>query len=299
MTRRLPLLAAATVLCCGTVAAQIAAPALSSRTVYVTVLDKHGMPINGLTAEDFEVKEGGKSVAIDQAAIAKEPLQIAIIVDDNGTGLFRSPLMRFVQRMDGYAVMAVSSVVGQTMKLVDYTSNVDALVQGIATLNARPGTPDGGQLLEGISEAALELRKREAKRPIIIALTVGGTEHSTVNSDHVLDQLRKSGASLHVFSVAASALRSTVTATAPRDLLQENMHLGRVLGDGPKQTGGTHQQIVASAGFLIGLQNLATELVGQYRITYSLPPGAKKSDKLNVSTRRRDVVVRAPSKIPT
>jgi hypothetical protein len=298
MTRRLAVLAVATVVSSGAVAAQVAAP-LSARTVYVSVLDKSGIPIDGLTAADFEIKEGGKVVDIDQAVVAKESLQIAIIVDDNGTGLFRSALMRFVQRMDGHAMMALSSVVGQTMKVVDYTPSVDVLMQGLATLNARPGTPDGGQLLEGISEAALELRKREAKRPIIIALTVGGTEHSTVNSDLVLDQLRKSGASLHVFSVATSALRSTVTATAPRDLLQENMHLNRVLGDGPKQSGGTHQQIVASAGFLMGLQSLASELVGQYRITYNLPLGGKKSDKLNVSTRRKDVIVRAPSKIPT
>lgn len=299
MTRRLPVLAVAIVLSCGTVAARMVGPPPSLRTVYVSVLDKNGIPIDGLTAADFEIKEGGKVVEIDQAAVAREPLQIAIIVDDNGTGLFRSPLARFVQRLDGHAVMSLSSVVGQTMKLVDYTASVGTIMQGIATLNARPGTPDGGQLLEGISEAALELRRREARRPIIIALTVGGTEHSTVNSDHVLDQLRKSGASLHVFSVASSALRSTVAATAPRDLLQENMHLNRVLGDGPKQSGGTHQQIVASAGFLMGLQNLAAELVGQYRVTYSLPAGAKKSDKLNVSIRRKDLVVRAPSRIPT
>jgi hypothetical protein len=298
MSRSLPVLALAVVLSCG-LAAQVASPPMAPRTVYVSVLDKGGMPIEGLTAADFEIKEGGKAVDIDQAAVAKESMEIAIIVDDNGTGLFRSPLVRFIQRMDGHAVMALSSVVGQTMKLVNYTPKIETLMHGIATLNARPGTPDGGQLLEGISEAALELRKREARRPVIIALTVGGTEHSTVNSDLVLDQLRKSGASLFVFSVASSALRSTVTATAPRDLLQENMHLNRVLGDGPKQSGGTHQQIVASAGFLQGLQNLAAELVSQYRITYTLPAGAKKSDKLNVSVRRKDVVVRAPSKIPT
>jgi hypothetical protein len=299
MPRSLAVLAAAIALCSPALTAQVAAPAQPPRTVYVSVLDKSGAPIDGLTAEDFDIKEGGKAVAIDQAAVAKEPLQISIIVDDNGTGLFRSPLARFVQRMDGRAVMAISSVVGQTMKLVDYTANIDALMQGITTLNARPGTPDGGQLLEGISEAALELRKREARRPVIIALTVGGQEHSTVNSDLVLDQLRKSSATLHVFSVASSALRGTVAATTPRDLLQENMHLGRVLGDGPKQSGGTHQEIVASAGFLMGLQNLAAEFAGQYRVTYSLPPGAKKSDRLNVSVRRKDVVVRAPSKIPT
>ena len=68
--------------------------------------------------------------------------------------------------------MALSSVVGQTMKVVDYTTRLDALNNGLATLNARPGTPDGGQLLEGIAEAAIDLRRKEAMRPVIIALTV-------------------------------------------------------------------------------------------------------------------------------
>ena len=147
-------------------------------------------------------------------------------------------------------------------------------------------------LLEGISEAALELRKREAERPVIIALTVGGEEHSTVTSDHVLDQLRRSAAALQVFSVERSALRSTVKPTNARDLLQENMHLNRVLGDGPKQTGGRHQSIVASAGFL-------AELLAQYRISYTLLPGAKRSDRLNVSIKRRGATVLAPARLPT
>ena len=284
----------------GVVAAQgpASAPA-GARTIYVTVTDQAGTPVEDLTSADFEIKEGGKAVAIAEAGIAKNPLQIAIIVDDNGTGLFRSPLARFVQRMDGHAVMSLSSVTGQTMRVVDYTQDAEAIMQGLAKLNARPGTPDGGQLLEGISEAAIELTKREAERPIIIALTVGGEEHSTVNSDHVLDQLRKSGAILHVFSVERSALRSTVNAANPRDLLQENMHLNRVLGDGPKQSGGRHQSIVASTGFIMGLQSLAAELTTQYRIRYTLPAGAKKSERLNISITRKNTVVRAPSKLPT
>ena len=298
MNRTSACLGVAVALSCGIAAAQTP-PAPESRTVYVTVTDKNGLPIEDLTAADFEIKEGGKTVLVSEARIAKDPMQIALIVDDNGTGLFRSPLARFVQRLDGHAVMALSSVTGQTMKLVDYTQSTDAILQGLSTLNARPGTPDGGQLLEGISEAAVELRKREATRPLIIAFTVGGEEHSTVNSDHVLDQLRKSGATLHVFSVESSALRSTVAAANPRDLLQENMHLNRVLGDGPKQSGGRHQSIVASTGFLVGLQNLAAELTAQYRITYTLPPGAKRAEKLNVSVKRKGLTVRAPAKLPT
>jgi hypothetical protein len=299
MNRCPPVLGLAVVLSCAGLAAQAAAPdPQTSRTLYMTVTDRSGLPIEDLGAADLEIKEGGKTVDIVQVGLATTPLQIALIVDDNGTGLFRSPLGRFIQRLEGRAVMSLSSVTGQTMKLVDYTPSVDALFQGVATLNARPGTPDGGQLLEGISEAAVELRRREATRPVIIALTVGGEEHSTVSSDHVLNQLRQSGATLHVFSVASSALRSTVAQTRPSALLQENMHLSRVLGDGPKQSGGLHQSIVPSAGSLMSLQNLASELLQQYRVSYTLPAGAKRSDRINVSVKRRGLQVRAPSRVP-
>jgi hypothetical protein len=77
------------------------------------------------------------------------------------------------------------------------------------------------------------------------------------------------------------------------------MHLNRVLGDGPKQSGGRHQSIIASTGFLLGLQNLAGELTSQYRIKYTLPPGARPSERLNVSVKRKNMVVRAPAKLPT
>lgn len=289
----------AVMLSCGVVSSQAPAVSSPSRTVYISVTDRNGVPVDNLLASDLEIREGGRLVTVASAGRASEPMQIDLIVDDNGTGLFRASLARFVQRMEGRAVMALRSVVGQTMKLVEFTPSVDALLTAIATLNARPGTPDGGQLLEGISEAALELHKVEAKRPIIIALTVGGEEHSTVNSDFVLNQLRKSGAALYVFSVANSALRPTIVAQTPKDLLQENMHLYRVLGDGPKQSGGRHQQIVASTGVLLGLQHLASELASQYRVTYTLPAGAKRSEKLDVSVRRKDIVVRAPAKLPT
>jgi hypothetical protein len=289
----------AVMLSCGVLSSQTPAVSSPSRTVYISVTDRNGVPVDTLLASDLEIREGGKLATVQSAGRASEPMQIDLIVDDNGTGLFRASLARFVQRMEGRAIMALRSVVGQTMKLVEFTPNVDALLTAIATLNARPGTPDGGQLLEGISEAALELHKVEAKRPIIIALTVGGEEHSTVNSDLVLNQLRKSGAALYVFSVANSALRPTIVAQTPKDLLQENMHLYRVLGDGPKQSGGRHQQIVASTGVLLGLQHLASELTLQYRVTYTLPAGAKRSEKLDVSVRRKDIVVRAPAKLPT
>jgi hypothetical protein len=87
--------------------------------------------------------------------------------------------------------------------------------------------------------------------------------------------------------------------TKPSALLEENLNLGEVLGDGSKQSGGTREDIVASAGGLTGLQRLAVDLLNQYVIEYDLPPGTKRSDRISISVKRKGVSLRAPVRIPS
>jgi hypothetical protein len=266
--------------------------------VYVNAFNESGAPVEDLTPTDFVVKEGGKTRDVVAYRPAKARMQIALIVDDNGTGLFRAPLYRFVQRLQGHAEFAIVTVVGQPLKLTDYTMDGQVLSEALGSLSARPGTPDGGQLLQGIYEAATDLEKREAPRPVIIALSVPGEEHSTLPARHVLDKLKDSGASLHVFLVASSAARQMAAVTKPSALLEENMNLGEVLGDGSKQSGGRREDIVASAGAVAGLQRLAEDLLHQHVIDYDLPPGTKPSDRVSISVKRKGVSLRAPARIP-
>lgn len=269
-----------------------------TRTVYVSALDANGAPVTDLTPADFGVKEGGKQREVTVVAAATAPMHIALLIDDNGSGIFRASVARFVQRLHGRAAFAISTVTGQTARLVDYTTSGEALVGALERLSARPGTPDGGQLLEGIFQSARELERGKADRSVIVALTVGGEEHSTLPAHHVLDQLRKSGAALHVISVAPSAVRSTVTVTKPSALLEENLNLNEVLGDGPKQSGGHHEQIIASAGIVLGMHQLAEALIHQYVIAYALPDGVKPSDRISVTVKRPGVSLRAPTRVP-
>lgn len=280
-------------------APQNAPPAARSNTVYVSVLEESGVPVTDLTAADFAVKEDGKPREILRVDPASEPLHLMILVDDNGTGLFRSGLIQFVQQFQGRAQIAVYTVTGQTQKLVDYTPSLDAVTRAIATLSARPATNDGGQLLEGIFQASKDQEKLRAVRPVIVALTVGGEEHSTVPAHQVLDQLAKSRSVLYVIqAVSSSVLRPTVPITQSRQLLGENLNLSEVLGEGPKQTGGWRQQIVATTGIVQGLRLLASELRAQYAVAYSRPPQGKSTERLSVSVNRRNVTLRAPSKVP-
>lgn len=268
------------------------------RVVFVSAIDKEGRSVNDLTADDFVVKEGGKKTTITSAVQDETPMHVAILVDDSGTGLFRSGIVRFIQQLQGRALFSITTVVGQPLKLVDFTGGGADLVEAVTSLSARPGTPDGGQLLQGIYDAAKDLQKREAARPVIVVLTIPGEEHSTLPGRYVLEQLRDSRASLDVFIAGGSASRQMVAVSRPAALLEENLSLSEVLGEGPQQSGGRREEIVASAGIVAGLQALADRLLHQYAIAYELPAGVKSSDRLSVSVERKGVSLRAPTRIP-
>jgi VWFA-related protein len=268
-----------------------------TRTVYVSVVNKSGAPVTDLNADDFVIKEGGKDREIVGAGMTSVPLRIALVVDDNGTGIFRYALAKFIERLQGRAEFALSTVQGQHLKLVDYTTNLDRVSSALNQLNARPATNDGGQLLEGIFETAKDLQKRRAPRPIIVVLTVGGEEHSTLPAPHVLDELQKSGAALNVIAINSSTLRAMAAVSKPSALLDSNLNLSEVLGDGPKQSGGKREEIVASAGIVVGLQALAEALRNQYAVSFSRPDRPKDTDKLLVSVKRSGLTVRAPMKL--
>jgi VWFA-related protein len=276
---------------------EAAATGPTTRTVYVSVLNNSGAPVTDLAAPDFVIKEGGKDREIVRAGMTSLPLRIALLVDDNGTGIFRYGVAKFIERLQGRAEFAVTAVTGQNLKIVDYTTNVDLLTGAIARLTARPGTNDGGQLLEGIFETAKDFQKRRAARPIIVVLTVGGEEHSTLPAHHVLEELQKSGAALHVIATSSSALRPTAPVSRPGALLEENMNLSEVLGDGPKQSGGKREEIVASAGIVAGLQELAEALRNQYAVSFSRADRPKDNEKLSVSVKRSGLTVRAPVRL--
>ncbi len=49
------------------------------------------------------------------------PLRIALVVDDNGTGIFRYGIAKFIERLQGRAEFAVSTVTGQTPQAASTT----------------------------------------------------------------------------------------------------------------------------------------------------------------------------------
>jgi hypothetical protein len=250
------------------------------RTVYFSAIDGKGVYVTDLTAADLTVKEGGKDRVIDAVKPATAPMQVSLLVDDGGSGGFQAAVSQFIQATFGRAEYAIRVLQPQAIKVQDFTANGDELRTALGRMGQRGRVqPDNEQVIAGVLDAAKELRQREARRPSIIVLTVSGEKALADTADETLNALKASGASLSV-------------------LYLNGVELGKVLGDGPKQSGGMIQPVTGNVVLQPALAKVAENLLKQYVLTYTVPDGVKPNEKLSLSTSRKDVKLLAPTRLP-
>lgn len=275
----------------------------ATRTVYVSVLDKDGKPVTDIQSADFEVKDGGK---VQQITVkpATGTLRVAVLVADWGTGSFQAGLARFMEKLLGHAEFCLVSLLPQPITVMNYAYDPMSLSDGLSKVGAR-GRQQGAQLLEGIRDTSRTIRS-EGKRSVILVLRIGSEGISSLPGESVREELRKSGAILEVLNLGVrTAASDTPTGGNAMDMSQNRLRdeeskqsafaLAQVLGDGSRETGGRNDQVISTTLVNI-MDSLADELLHQYQISYTLPAGAKPDEKLSVSSKRKGVTLRAPSR---
>jgi hypothetical protein len=251
-----------------------------TRTVYFSAVDAKGTSVTDLAASDLAVKENGKDRAIASVAPATDPLYVSLLVDDGGSGGFQGAVAQLIDALLGRARFAISAFNPQPSKVADFTGEVGVLKTAINSIGPRGKIMSSGdQMIDAVADAAKDLQQRKAARAAIVVMTVAGEPVQSTQADPALNTLKSSGASLSVVYLAG-------------------LGLGQVLGDGPKRSGGTSQQI--GGGVVAGpiLAKIADNLLHQYKLTYTLPDGVKPNEKFALTTSRKDVTLLAPSRVP-
>jgi VWFA-related protein len=263
-----------------------------TRSVYVSVLDSSGKPVSGLTAADFVVREDATVREVLKAGPTSDPIAIAITVDDTQAAtptiqFLRDGLKSFVRKLDGKAIIALSTFGERPTPLVEYTQDIAQLEKGITRIFAKNGA--GAYLLEAIVELSRGLERREEPRKALVVLTVeAGPEFSNQYYRPVVEALRRSGATMHVLAIGSPS---------PSDS-DEARNRNIVIAEGTEQTGGRRDQVLAESGLTDRLNQLADELINQYVVVYSRPETLIPPEKIDVSVSKPGLTVRAPKRLP-
>lgn len=276
------------------------------RKVYVSAVDKAGAPVKDMTAADFEVKENGKAQTVT-AQPATSPLRLVLVVADGGTGAYQKATADLLNALGSKAEVKIVAVPERPETLTDFTTNSADLQAAVQRLGRQSAGRKSTQVMEGLLEATKNLGA-EDKRPVIVLMRAGGEASSTLQADTLRDAMRKAGARFYVISPAGARSMAVNGASnksgiggidqqnANQETSDQYAQLNQVLDDGSKETGGRHEQ-TAAAGISAVIAQIAAELQNEYEITYTLPAGTKPGDKLQVTTKRKDVKIYAPSRL--
>jgi VWFA-related protein len=274
-----------------TMGASRAAAQPIERSLWVSVVDQNGAPVDGLSNADFVVREDNVAREVLRVVPAEEPMQIALLVDTsaqarNDIAHIRQALPPFVEtltkpndagRRNQIALIGFGE---RPTILTEYTSDYAALKKGIDRIWALDGS--GAYLLDAILETVQGIKKRESTRPVIVAIAVEGRELSYRAYDQVLPALKDSDAPLYALMIG-QPIDGTSDEARSRSI---------VLDRGPRDTGGAHEQLLTSMALGGKLKQLADQLTHQYRVTYARPQSLIPPEHVTVAAAKPGLTAR-------
>ena len=261
------------------------------RTIAVTVVDRAGAPLTGLTAKDFVVRENGLAREVISVAAAPPPPQVAILLDDsqatqNTTTFLRPAMTSFLKTLaaaEPAPQIALWTFGERPTRRVNFTPTAAAIEK--AVMQIFPVNGAGAYFLEAIGEAVRELRTRQAEGAAIVAFVAErGPEFSSVLEKQITEALRSVRASLWVVTLQVDGQPLNTTEARER---------ARVLGDTTLQSGGVNDVILTPQALESAFGRIAAQLTHRYAVTYGRPESLIPPDRTDVEVKRPDVQVRA------
>lgn len=171
-------------------------------TFGVTVVDKKGNPIRGLTAADFEITEEGRAQSLrylieGDKGDAPLPLHIGLLFDTSGSmgediKLARTAAVKFVQKLPH----------AEDVTLVDFDTEVRVARYSQAELprlieRIRLRRPDGWTALYDAVGIYMNGAQDQDGRKVLVLYTDGGDTRSSVSWGDVIDMLKASDVTVY------------------------------------------------------------------------------------------------------
>jgi hypothetical protein len=259
------------------------------RSLYVSVVDSSGAPVPNLAPADFVVREDNVAREVLRVVPATDPMQVAILVDTSTAAGPEIPHIRralppFIDRLTTpnsagrRNEVALITLGGRPTIAADYSVDPEPIKKAVDRV-WEESVRNGYYLLNGIIEVTQGFRRREATRPVIVAVVTEGPELSSRDPRQVLEPLADTGAALHVITLGTPSV----------GLDDDTRYRNTVVDEGPRMSGGTRTQLLAASALPARLLQLADVLTQTYRVTYARPDRLIPPDRVTVTARRAEL----------
>jgi VWFA-related protein len=165
-----------------------------------------GQPVAGLTARDFSLTDEGVPQQLESVTVDQLPLSVQLVLDTS-TSVAGERLRHLLDAGDG---LTRALRPDDRASLITFSHAVDLIVPMTGDLDAVRRTlsrihPGGSTALRDAVQIALELRPRDATRPLLLVFTDGKDTASWLSAEALLDSARRVGIVVHVVRVESDS----------------------------------------------------------------------------------------------
>ena len=231
-------------------------------SIQASVRDKHGRPLPGLQASDFEVKDNGQPRSIlSMRSDLRSPVSVAVLVDMSGSMRVGSKIAVarqafdsiLSQLRDGEDELALFTFDSRLHERQSFTTAIGRLRNGLDDFKPFGAT----SLYDATAATARRLAERSAAHKAIIILTDGIDTSSRLSAPEVSAVASSIDVPVYIVATVASTDRTTLIEAADRAVPSQ----GADLRDLAEWTGGRlvfattfEETVVAAAGLLSELR---------------------------------------------
>lgn len=257
------------------------------RSLFVSVLDRQGVPVATIDPAALVVREDRVQREILHVSPSDEPMQVALLVDNSQAA---EPLIRELRvalpafisailadpEVRGKHQLSIVTMAERPTINTDYSFDEALLLKGAGRIFSMSNS--GTYMLDAIAEVSEGISKRGSIRPVIVVVTTEGSEMSYRQYQEVLEKLKASGAQMHVVTVG-----SPINYSNDRNI---------VIAQGTRDSGGSYDNILTGMALAGRMKQLAAELTGQFRVTYARPQTLIPPEAVTISAAQPGLTVR-------
>ena len=255
--------------------------------VYVTVRDRKGELVRGLTRDDFEVREDGRKQELRYfTAESDAPLTMGLLFDLSGSQ--RSVVEEQRRASQDFLKQVLRD--GDTAFFVAFDRNVRLFnANQLAEIQPSFANSTGTALFDAIARACEHVREEPGRKTLVI-LSDGVDTASTTTINEAITAAQRSNVSIFpIRFYDREVFRFNVPSPALDNLRAGQKALEKLARD----TGGGLYEISDNQSLADNYEKMQRELRSQYSVGYTPADGKTGYRKLKVTVKRKDLRVQA------